>query len=148
MTVRLLYEADRESLLDLWLRAVQATHTFLSEPEIQALVAPTKAYLWSDESELWVLVADNKEPAGFLGMDGGDVSALFIAPEHQRRGGGRQLIEYAADLRGELTVTVNEQNAGAVRFYEKCGFLAEDRSETDDEGRPYPVLRMRRLEPS
>jgi putative acetyltransferase len=79
-----------------------------------------------------------------MGLEGSEVESLFLAPEIHRRGGGRRLIAHAADLRGELTVVVNEQNTGAVRFYEACGFVAERRSDTDDEGRPFPTLFMRR----
>jgi putative acetyltransferase len=46
-------------------------------------------------------------------------------------------------LRGELTVDVNEQNTGAVAFYEACGFVVEGRSALDESGRAYPLLHMR-----
>jgi putative acetyltransferase len=96
-----------------------------------------------EEAELWVLRDATGSPMGFMGMDGSDVAALFLAPEHHRRGGGRRLIRFAQELRGELTVSVNEQNPGAIRFYEACGFVVEGRSETDGDGRPYPLLNMR-----
>lgn len=40
-------------------------------------------------------------------------------------------------------LTVNEQNPQAVGFYEHLGFSAYKRTETDEEGRPYPLLYMR-----
>jgi putative acetyltransferase len=76
-------------------------------------------------------------------MDGSEIAALFLAPEFHRRGGGRRLVEHARALRGELTVAVNEQNPGAVRFYEALGFVVERRTDLDDEGRPFPLLHMR-----
>jgi putative acetyltransferase len=55
------------------------------------------------------------------------------------------MVRHAQSLHSELTVDVNEQNAAARRFYEACGFVVEGRSELDEQGRPYPLLRMRLL---
>ena len=84
---------------------------------------------------------------GFLGMSGGKMDALFLAPEFHRRGGGRRLVRHAQALKGELTVDVNEQNAAACRFYQACGFVVEGRSERDGTGRPFPLLHMRLAAP-
>jgi putative acetyltransferase len=138
---------DRDPLVGIWLRSVRATHGFLTEDDIQGLLPEVRDYLHADDPELWVLRDAMGAPLGFMGMAGSDVAALFLAPEHHRRGGGRRLIRFAQDLRGELTVSVNEQNPGAIRFYEACGFVVESRSATDDDGRPYPLLRMRLAAP-
>jgi putative acetyltransferase len=78
-----------------------------------------------------------------MGLAENDVASLFVDPAHHGRGGGRLLIAHARSLHSELTVSVNEQNESAVRFYEACGFMVEGRSDTDDMGLPYPLLRMR-----
>jgi putative acetyltransferase len=143
MNIRQAIPTDREALVDIWLRSVRATHTFLSEQDIQSLLPPARAYLTSDEPEFWVLCTDSGELMVFMGMAGSKMDALFLAPEFQRRGGGRRLVRHAQQLRGELTVDVNEQNPAARRFYEACGFLVEGRSELDDAGRPFPLLHMR-----
>jgi putative acetyltransferase len=84
---------------------------------------------------------------GFMGMDGNKMDALFLAPEFQRCGGGRLLVQHAQSLYGELTVDVNEQNSAAHHFYERCGFVVEGRSELDSTGRPFPLLHMRLAAP-
>jgi putative acetyltransferase len=78
-----------------------------------------------------------------MGLDGGKVESLFLAPEIHRSGGGRLLINHAHTLKGELQVDVNEQNVAARHFYEACGFLVESRSELDPMGKPLPILHMR-----
>jgi putative acetyltransferase len=143
MTIRRAIPADRDALVNIWLRSVRATHTFLSEKDIQSLLPPTRDYLTSDEPELWVLCSDSGTVMGFMGMSGSKMEALFLAPEFHRCGGGRRLVRHAQELRGELTVDVNEQNPAARRFYEACGFVVEGRSELDDAGRPFPLLHMR-----
>ena len=143
MRIRRANPTDGDVLVDIWLRSVRATHTFLSEDDIQSLLPATRDYLTSDKPELWVLCADSGAIMGFMGMAGSELAALFLAPEFIGRGGGRRLVRHAQEQRGELTVDVNEQNAAARRFYETCGFVVEGRSELDDAGRPFPLLHMR-----
>ena len=142
MKIRKAVLTDFETLLDIWLRSVRATHTFLSEDDIQALMQLVKNGALAD-LELWVLTEKNEEAIGFIGLSGSRVEALFIAPEWSRRGGGRLLLEHARRLKGSLTVDVNEQNPEAVKFYEACDFEVIGRSELDSGGRPFPLLHMR-----
>jgi putative acetyltransferase len=143
MSIRRAVPTDRDILVDVWLRSVRATHTFLSEEDIQSLLPLVRDYLTSDEPEFWVLCSDSGAIMGFMGLSGSKMESLFLAPEFHGRGGGRRLVRHAQELRGELTVDVNEQNPAAHRFYEACGFVVEGRSEVDDAGRPFPLLHMR-----
>jgi putative acetyltransferase len=140
--------ADLDALLDIWLRSVRATHTFLSEDDIQFLLPLVRDCLTSGELEVWVLCSETGALMGFMGLSRSKMEALFLAPEFHRRGGGRRLVRHAQELRGELTVDVNEQNPAACRFYEACGFVVEGRSELDSTGRPFPLLHMRLGAPS
>ena len=148
MEIRRAIPTDREVLLDIWLRSVRATHTFVSEEDIQSMTPQVRDYLASSEPEFWVLCDDSGVIRGFMGMSGSKMDSLFLAPEFQRRGGGRRLVRHAQVLHGELTVDVNEQNVAARAFYEACGFVVEGRSELDDQGRPYPLLHMRLATPN
>jgi putative acetyltransferase len=144
MTIREALPADREILLDIWLRSVRKSHTFLTENDIQSLL-PIVRDVALVGMELWVLCADDGTPIGFLGLSGATVEALFIVPEWCRRGGGRLLLDHARRLKGALTVDVNEQNPEAVRFYEACGFKVVGRSEVDGDGRPFPLLHLHEI---
>ena len=142
MDIRRGVPTDREVLLDVWLRSDRATHTFVSEEDLQSMIPQVRDYLASRETEFWVQ-CDGDAVIGFMGMSGNEMESLFIAPEFQRRGAGRRMVQHARALYGELTVGVNEQNAAARAFYESCGFVVEGRSKLDEQGRPYPLLRMR-----
>jgi putative acetyltransferase len=135
--------ADSDVLVDLWLRSVRATHAFLSGAEIQALLPHVERYLKAATPALSVLCADSGDIMGFMGMSENKIDALFLDPSCFGSGGGRALIEHARAQHEELLVDVNEQNPGAVRFYEACGFTLIGRSELDDAGRPYPLLHMK-----
>jgi putative acetyltransferase len=143
MDIRRAEPVERDVLVEIWLRSVRATHTFLSEDDIASLLPGARAYLTSDEPELWVACDDAGAILGFMGMAGSEVATLFLAPESRGHGVGRQLVRHARALRGELTVTVNEQNDAARGFYEAMGFVVEGRSAVDDAGRPFPVLYLR-----
>ena len=148
MDIRLASSKDRTVLLDVWLRSVRTTHTFVSEEDIRSMIPQVRDYLASSAPEFWVLCDDSGALMGFMGMSGSKMESLFLAPEFQRRGAGRRLVLHAHALHGELTVDVNEQNVAARRFYEACGFVLERRSELDDQGRPYPLLHMRLATPN
>lgn len=143
MTIRRAIPTDRPVLLDIWLRSVQATHTFVSSENIQAMIPQVREYLASAEREFWVLCDDSGTVMGFMGLSEGNMQSLFLAPEFQGCGGGRRMVNHARSRHGELTVDVNEQNTAARAFYERCGFVVEGRSELDGQGRPYPLLHMR-----
>lgn len=73
----------------------------------------------------------------------GKIEMLFVHPEAHKNGVGRSLVEFAKSCYPALLVDVNEQNPGAVAFYERCGFVVRGRSVLDGQGNPYPLLHMR-----
>jgi putative acetyltransferase len=141
LTIRPAIGADRPELLAIWLASVRATHEFLTEEDIQALYPVVRDQVLPT-LELWALL-EHADLIGFSALSGNKLEALFLHPDHLGKGGGRRLVEHARALKGPLLVDVNEQNPQARRFYESMGFEVFDRFETDDAGRPFPLLRMR-----
>lgn len=136
---------DREQLLDLWERSVRATHGFLTESDIIALRPLVAKELASEAIGWWVFEA-NSAAIAFLGYANDTIEALFVDPDHQGRGAGTALVEHAQQLAGgPLSVDVNEQNDAALKFYEARGFVVIGRSPTDNAGRPFPLLHMKRI---
>jgi putative acetyltransferase len=145
--IRLARAADYDTLVELWERSVRATHDFLTEDDIGAL-RPLVREALSDALELWVLAETADVPVGFMGLAEQDIAALFLEPAHRGQGAGRRLVTHAQQLRGgSLTVDVNEQNPAARGFYEALGFVVVSRSPLDGDGRPFPLLHMRRPAP-
>jgi putative acetyltransferase len=145
MRIRRSTAEDRPQLIDIWLRSVRATHNFLTESDIAALLPLTRQYLASDAAELWTLCNEEGKPIGFMGLAESAIDTLFIDPHYHRLGGGCEMIEHARGLKVELTVDVNEQNVAARQFYEACGFVTEGRSDLDSTGRPFQLLHMRSI---
>ena len=148
MQVRPARPEDRQSLLELWERAVRATHTFLADSDVVALRPLVAEELAGDTVDWWILVSASETPVGFLGYTRDTIEALFIDPDHHRQGGGKLLVAHAQSLAaGALSVDVNEENASALRFYQALGFSVTGRSPTDGAGRPFPLLHMKRATP-
>jgi putative acetyltransferase len=147
--IRPAHPADHPALLTLWERSVRATHHFLAESDIAGLRPLVGEVLAGGSLEVWVLAARPDAPAGWLGLAGDQIEALFLAPEARGRGGGRRLVAHAQALRAgaALTVDVNEQNPAARGFYERLGFVVVGRSAVDGSGRPFPLLHLRRPAP-
>lgn len=130
------------ALVDVWERSVRATHAFLSAQEILAIREFVPQAL--SGVERLVVALEGGVPLGFMGAEAGRLEMLFLAPEARGRGLGRQLLEEAIARYSVEELTVNEQNPQAVGFYEQLGFRTYKRTELDEEGRPYPLLYMRR----
>lgn len=136
------YEArDRDQTLSIWLAASRVGHPFLGE-EILAEQQVLVRDVYLPNAETWV-ADDHGQVVGFIGLLGDFVGGLFVAPERHGSGVGRNLIEHAFGLKGALTVEVYAANPIAPDFYRRCGFVEIGRKDHDDEGRPFPLIRMR-----
>ena len=122
---------------------MRATHLFLSDEEVKAI----KDYVPQALSGIaHLLIAENETgmPVAFMGVEDGVLEMLFITPEERGKSLGKQLIRYGIENYGVERLAVNEQNPQAKGFYEHMGFQVYKRTETDEQGNPYPLLYMNR----
>ena len=143
MKVRAGTAADVPRALEIWRDAVDVTHQFLSPAdrvEIDRMVADE----FLPNAELWIVEDDSGRAAGFLVMDGTMIDALFVDPAHHGQGYGTALLEHALAIAPDATVDASEQATNAVPFYLSRGFRIVGRSETDPQGRPYPLIHLAR----
>lgn len=132
---------DGAALVELWRRAVDATHDFLSAEDRLAIDAEVASFL--PHAPLTVAVDGQDRPLGFMLLDGTRMEALFIDPQVRGTGIGRQLLQHALALHPQLSTDVNAQNAQAVGFYLRMGFVETGRSALDAQGRAYPLIHLR-----
>ena len=130
-------------LLGIWEASVRASHHFLTEDDIRSLCPHAEEAIRQIET-LWVVEYDDVR-IGFMGIQSDKIEMLFLHPDYFRKGIGRMLIQKAVSEADVQYVDVNEQNPAAVKFYEKMGFRTFRRDSTDDQGNPFPILRMKRL---
>ena len=143
-----IYEAAERSeelvreLLGVWERSVRATHLFLSDGEVRSIREYVPQALLG-AAHLLVAEDEAGAPAALMGVEDGALEMLVIDPEERGKGLGRRLLRLGIESYGVRRLAVNEQNPRAAGFYEHMGFEAYARSETDEQGNPYPILYMR-----
>jgi putative acetyltransferase len=141
ITIRKSTLADGMRVMEIWRRAVDATHDFLTardrcdiETEVAAFLPVAPLDLATDERDY---------PVGFMLLDDGHMEALFVDPDFRGSGVGRTLVEEAIRRHPDLSTDVNEQNLQAIGFYQRLGFERCGRSGVDGQGRPYPLIHLR-----
>ena len=132
-------KSDYDELVEVWEASVRATHDFVTEEDILLFRTMVRSYF--ELVDLY-LIRDDHKIVGFLGTGGEEVQMLFLHPDARGKGLGRVLMEFAITEQKARKVEVNEQNHHALGFYKHMGFKIVSRSNTDGNGRPYPVLSM------
>ena len=129
-------------LLEVWEDSVKATHTFLSNEEIEKIKEYVPQAL-SDITHLIIATDKNENPIAFMGIEENKLEMLFIKNNERGKGLGKRLLNYGIANYNVNELAVNEQNPQAKGFYEHIGFKVYQRNELDDQGNPYPVLYMK-----
>ena len=131
-----------ERLEQIWKESVKETHLFLSDAEISNIQKYVPQAL-TGVSQLIVAENERGVPVAFMGIEENKLEMLFLSPQERGHGLGKKLIEYGKKEYAIDEVVVNEQNPKARGFYEHMGFRVYKRTETDEQGMPYPVLYMK-----
>jgi putative acetyltransferase len=145
MTIRTSRPDDAERVIEIWQRAVEATHDFLAPSDRSAIEEEVRSFL--PQAPLWIAADDDDLGLGFMLLDGSHLEALFVDPACHRQGIGSRLLTHAWSLHGIISVDVNEANTQAAEFYRQHGFVEIGRSDRDSQRRPYPLLHLRRQGP-
>ncbi|MCG7285002.1 GNAT family N-acetyltransferase [Cellulomonas sp. ACRRI] len=137
--------ADLAALVVVWRRAVVATHDFLAPGDVDRYEGVVRAGL----PTLTVTLAERQgRVLGFVAVAGSRVEMLFVDPDVHGSGVGSALLRHVTAGRPVVDLDVNEQNPGARAFYARRGFVEVGRSPLDGDGRPYPLLHLRRRAPA
>ena len=132
---------DGARVMEIWRRAVDATHDFLGPEDRRDIENEVAAFL---PRALLDLAVDETDGAiGFMLLHGSHMEALFVDPDFRGSGIGRALVQEAIRRHSDLSTDVNEQNLQAIGFYERLGFERCGRSAIDGQGRPYPLIHLR-----
>lgn len=134
-------EEFREQLIAVWEKSVRATHHFVTQEEVARLKELVKQIDFNSYS-VYCLVSENKV-LGFLGVEDHVIESLFLDPDYIGQKLGAKLMNFAINELKADKVNVNEQNSDAIQFYSKFGFVTYERTEKDEYGNDYPILKMK-----
>ncbi|WP_418697744.1 GNAT family N-acetyltransferase [Bacteroides sp.] len=132
---------DYDELLVVWEASVRSTHHFLTEENIQ-FYKPLVRKQYFPAVDLYIIRNQEGRIAAFMGLSEELVEMLFVHPDEQGKGYGKQLMEYAIHQKHIYKVDVNEQNEQACQFYQHLGFQVISRDATDSTGNPFPILHL------
>lgn len=129
------------TLVELWDASVRASYHFLAKEDIRRLTPFVGEAI--REVETLLVMYQGNQPVAFMGVENQKTEMLFVAPDCFGNGLGKQLICVAIKDYQVLYVDVNEQNPQAAGFYRHFGFRTFERTETDEQGNPFPILKMK-----
>ena len=86
---------------------------------------------------------DGDELAGHLAFKPGWIDHLYIAPGHQGQGIGTMFLDRLKAEQDDIQLWTFQANAGARRFYERHGFVAEEFTDGTDNDEEEPDVRYR-----
>jgi putative acetyltransferase len=131
----------RQQVLAIWEKSVLDTHDFLTSTDFKEIKDLVSNINFND-FQVFCLTDENLV-LGFIGVLDKKVEMLFLDPKYFGQGLGKKLLNYAVKELKADKLDVNEQNVKALEFYQKFGFRVHERSDKDDQGRNYPLLRMK-----
>ena len=119
--VRTFEQQDMERVLDIWLRASIKAHDFIGASYWQSNIAAMRE-IYIPASETFVIEKESTVQ-GFCCLLDSQLAALFVDPDNQGHGLGKQLLEHVKSLRDELTLSVYKENSRSIVFYQSQGFV-------------------------
>lgn len=131
----------KQQVLTVWEKSVLATHDFLTPTDFKEIKDLVNTINFND-FQVFCLVK-GKIISGFIAVADKKVEMLFLDPGYFGQGFGQKLLNFAVKELNADKVDVNEQNTRALKFYQKFGFEIFERTEKDEQGRNYPLLRLK-----
>ncbi|WP_124100118.1 GNAT family N-acetyltransferase [Ruminococcus sp. Marseille-P6503] len=117
--IREFQRSDTEQVMKIWLNGNREAHPFVSEKywldnfdAVQEQLLQAEVYVCETAGVI----------QGFIGITDGYIAGLFVDREYRSCGIGSQLLEYAKQIYGTLSLSVYQKNKRAAAFYFREGF--------------------------
>ena len=112
--------SDMEPVLDIWLSASIIAHDFIETSFWESQVENMRnIYIPASENYVY---ESNSRVVGFYSLKENILAAIFVFPEFQGKGIGKQLMSHAKKQRDGLTLSVYKENEAGCQFYYSQGF--------------------------
>lgn len=117
--IRRLQKSEINRVADIWLDTNIKAHSFISAQYWYDNFESVKEALI--QAEVYIYETDNKI-GGFVGLSNDYIAGIFICSKAQSNGMGKQLLDFVKGIRNELSLSVYQKNARAVKFYQRENF--------------------------
>ena len=119
--IRVFEETDLDKIVQIWLDASIIAHDFIPSTYWKEK-AEDMRNLYLPASKTFVYQTDTVI-LGFISMVDNYIAAIFVNPESQGQGIGKQLIEYIKKQHTLITLGVYSKNIRSIDFYKRQGFV-------------------------
>ncbi|EZH64782.1 GNAT family acetyltransferase [Bacillaceae bacterium JMAK1] len=142
MEISALKQDDLDTLIDIWYEGSVQSHGFIDEAYwMSQKQAMKETYL--PQSTTYV-IRDQSYIVGFISMVNHVIAALFVDVTKQKKGYGKELLNFAKQHNDVVTLQVYKKNRSAIQFYEKHGFLVKNESIDEHTNESEYVLEWRK----
>lgn len=119
--IRSFENKDLDCIITIWLKASILAHDFVEQNYwIKKSDDMRKIHLPS--SNTFVFLDPENSIIGFISLVKNYIAALFVTPEWQGKGIGKQLMDFAKQQHPILELGVYSKNSNSIVFYKKQGF--------------------------
>ena len=128
--IRKFKENDLFVVMQIWLDTNIKAHSFIPKDYWTDNYAIVKDIL--PQAEIYVYEDDNTNQIdGFIGLTGNYIEGIFVREAIQSKGIGKQLLNYAKEIKSSMRLSVYQKNTRAITFYQREQFVI--RSENIDD---------------
>ena len=132
---------DVDAIVDIWLKASLRAHHFIDAEFWENNTAPMRD-IYIPNSETWV-IEEQGSVAGFYSFAGETLAAIFVDPDCQGKGLGKQLLNHAKSGRKHIELAVYTENKPSHAFYCKHGFTVVREQVDENTGHSEYVMEWR-----
>lgn len=129
--IRELRKQDLAAVMPIWLDANINAHSFIDTaywksnyPLVKTILPKAEVYVYESKNEI----------KGFIGLTDDYIEGLFVKGNARSKGIGKQLLDYAKNLKPQLSLQVYQKNERAVCFYKRENFFVLSESIDDTAG--------------
>ncbi len=138
--IRAFTHNDMDQVITIWLEASIQSHPFIDREFLESKTDEMRE-VYIPSSDTYVFASEGAVH-GFVSLHQGTVAAIFVAPDMQRKGIGKKLMDKAKELHNNLTLTVYKNNPSSIEFYKSCGFTIVQEQTNPHTGHPELLMQF------
>lgn len=120
--IRKFSENDLPAVMEIWLDANNKAHSFIPQKYWTDNYTMVKNML--PQAEIYVYEAsDTNQIDGFIGFTDNYMEGIFVREDVRSRGIGKQLLDYAKEIKSSIRLSVYQKNTRAIAFYQREQFV-------------------------
>ena len=120
--IRTFSENDLFSVMQIWLDTNIKAHSFIPQnywtdnyAMVKDILPQAEIYVYEDD--------DTNQIDGFIGLTDNYIEGIFVRESIQSRGIGKQLLNYAKQIKSFMRLSVYQKNTRAITFYQREQFV-------------------------